>query len=320
MRDVSPLRTVASLALLFSLACGGAAPPAAEPDVDPAVAEARAVVAELTGIHPPRSADEPGSMDRAAEAIAARFRAIGLAPRIDAFDVAGTTYENVVALIGSGDRPRIVVGAHYDVFDARPGADDNASGVAALLGVARLLAGRELGADVELVAFALEEPPFFRTDAMGSSVHARALKRAGVPVRAMLSLEMLGYYCEAPGCQRYPDPSLADRFGDTGDFVAVVGREADASVLGRLGPAMAAATDLRAVWLPAPADLDALDWSDHLSFWNEGFPAVLVTDTAFLRNPHYHQASDLPETLDYDRLAKAAQAVAAGIAALAGPL
>jgi Zn-dependent M28 family amino/carboxypeptidase len=210
-----------------------------------------------------------------------------------------------------------VVGAHYDVFGDLPGADDNASGVAALLAVAKLLAHRPLGADVELVAYALEEPPTYRTSAMGSVRHARALKAAGVRVRAMLSLEMLGYYDDAPGSQEFESPSLRERFGDRGNFVAVVGREEEAGLLAAIEPALRAASDLPVALLAAPKSTPGIDRSDHRSFWQEGFPALLVTDTAYLRNPHYHQATDLPATLDYVRLAKAARAAAAAVEALA---
>jgi Zn-dependent M28 family amino/carboxypeptidase len=309
----SPIAFAAALAV--GLACSGAVPRSAGVDL---AADARAVVTELAGMAPPRSAEHPDSMARAADGIAERFRAAGLAPWIDGYEVEGATYRNVGVLIGTGKRERIVVGAHYDVYRDLPGADDNASGVAALLGVARLLADRALGADVELVAYALEEAPFYRTDDMGSVRHARALASSGVSVRAMFALEMVGYYADAPGSQEYHDPSLRERFGDRGNFLAVIGRPPERPVLHAIEPAMRAASDLPVWSLAAPPGTPAIDRSDHASFWNEGFRAVLVTDTAFLRNPHYHQASDLPATLDYERLAKAARAVAAAVVALAG--
>ena len=156
------------------------------------------------------------------------------------------------ARIGTGARERIVVGAHYDVFGDLPGADDNASGVAALLAVAQRLAKRPLAADVELVAYALEEMPHYRTDAMGSVRHARALRAAGVRVRAMLSLEMLGYYDDAPGSQEFESAVLRERFGDRGNFVAVVGRAEEAALLAAIEPAMRAASDLPVAFLAAP--------------------------------------------------------------------
>ena len=276
------------------------------------------MVEELAGLEPPRSAAHPESMARAARAIFARFAVLGLGPRLETYEVGRETYANVHALIGTGARDRVVVGAHYDVFGDLPGADDNASGVAALLLVAKLLADRPLGADVELVAYALEEMPHYRTGAMGSARHARALRTAGTRVRAMLSLEMLGYYDDATGSQAYENPALGERFGDRGNFVAVVGREEEADLLASIGPTMRAASDLPVALLAAPKGTPGIDRSDHRSFWQEGIPALLVTDTAYLRNPHYHRPTDLPATLDYARLVKAARAAAAAIEALAG--
>ena len=300
---------------VLAAACAG---PATAPPADLA-AEARAVVEELAGLEPARSAGHPESMARAARAVAARFALLGLGPHLEAFEVEGETYANVHALLGTGARDRIVVGAHYDVFGDMPGADDNASGVAALLAVAKLLAEEPLGADVELVAYALEERPHSHTDAMGSVRHARALKASGVRVRAMLSLEMLGYYDDAPGSQRFESPALRERFGDRGNFLAVVGREEEAALLAAIEPALRAASEVPVALLAAPRGTRGIDRSDHRSFWTQGFPALLVTDTADLRNPHYHQPTDLPATLDYERLAKAARAAAAAVEALAGP-
>jgi Zn-dependent M28 family amino/carboxypeptidase len=309
-------RSARFLAFVAAIAAACASPADAPADL---AAEARAVVEELAGLAPARSAAHPESMARAARAIAARFALLGLAPELDEYDVEGATYANVHALIGTGARERVVVGAHYDVFGNMPGADDNASGVAALLAVAKLLADRPLGADVELVAYALEERPHSHTDAMGSVRHARALKETGVRVRAMLSLEMLGYYDDAPGSQRFESPALRERFGDRGNFLAVVGREEEAGLLAAIEPAMRAASDLPVAFLAAPKGIRGIDRSDHRSFWAQGFPALLVTDTADLRNPHYHQPTDLPATLDYERLVKAARAATAAVQGLAGP-
>lgn len=280
----------------------------------------RGVVEALASIEPPRNAEHPESLERAAHFIAARMKEAGLAPELQPFAVETVEYYNVSALLGSGARPRIVVGAHYDVFGPNPGADDNASGVAALLHVGAKLAARELPADVELVAYALEEPPHFRAASMGSAHHAQALADAGVKVTAMLSLEMLGYYSDAPGTQQYPDPGLAQYFPSAGNFIAVLARSEDALLLERVRIAMSGASDLRAYALSGPPELRGIDQSDHLNYWHHGFPAVLVTDTAFLRNPHYHKPSDRPETLDYARLEKAADGVYAAVVDLAtGP-
>lgn len=277
----------------------------------------RGVVEALAAVDPPRNADHPESLERAAQFIAGSMKASGLAAELQPFKVDGKQYYNVAALVGPGGRKRIVVGAHYDVHGAHPGADDNASGVAALLQIASKLAAQPLSLDVELVAYALEEPPHFGTDNMGSAHHARALTRAGIEVVVMLSLEMLGYYTDAPDSQKYPQPGLNRYFPSTGNYIAVLGLSDDAALLERVRSAMNAATDLKTYTLSGPPEFPGISQSDHVNYWRQGFPALLVTDTAYFRNPHYHQASDTPKTLDYGRLQKAADAVHAAVVNLA---
>jgi Zn-dependent M28 family amino/carboxypeptidase len=273
----------------------------------------RGVVEALATIDPPRSAAHPESLERAARFIAAQLTAAGLKPELQPFRVGSNQYFNVSALVGSGNRKRIVVGAHYDVYGENPGADDNASGIAALLQIASKVASQSLPLDVELVAFALEEPPYFGSENMGSVHHARALARSGTQVAVMFSLEMLGYYSDEPGSQKYPQPHLANYFSTTGNYIAVLGLSDDAQLLEQIRKAMSAATDLKAFTLSGPPDFPGISQSDHFNYWRQGFPAVLVTDTANFRNPHYHQDSDKPETLDYVRLQKAADAVHAAV-------
>jgi Zn-dependent M28 family amino/carboxypeptidase len=277
----------------------------------------RGVVETLAGVDPPRNAANPESLARVAQFIAERMSAAGLKPRFDTFEVGGAEYHNVSALIGSGRPPRIVVGAHYDVFGDLAGADDNASGVAALLNIGARLAKRELVKDVELVAYTLEEPPHFDTENMGSARHARALAAAGVKVVTMFSLEMLGYYTDEPNSQGYPDEQLLKYFPTTGNFLAILGRSEDSPLLQSIRRKMAAGNPLKVYALSSSTDLPGIANSDHMNYWRHGVPAFLVTDTAFFRNPHYHKASDRPETLDYGRLQQAADSVYAAVVALA---
>lgn len=279
---------------------------------------ARGVVEALAAIDPPRNAEHPESLERAATFIAGRMTAAGHSPELRPFRVGAAQYYNVSALIGSGERKRIVVGAHYDVHGNTPGADDNASGVAALLHVASKLAAKAPAIDVELVAYALEEPPHFDTADMGSAHHAKALADAGVEVVVMLSLEMLGYYSDEPDSQKYPQPGLARYFPSTGNYLAVLGLSDDGPFLERIRNAMSRVTDLKVFALSGPPDFPGMSQSDHVNYWRQGFPAALITDTAYFRNPHYHQASDRPETLDYYRLQKAADAVYNAVMDLAG--
>jgi hypothetical protein len=226
---------------------------------------------------------------------------------------------------GSSHAPLLVIGAHYDSHgDASaggqlprgysadthtPGADDNASGVAGLIELARLLGRTPQKRPIELVAYALEEPPHFRTEHMGSVWHARSMTDARRDVELMVSLEMIGTFSDAPDSQSYPFPGMQHLYSDRGDFIAVVGMMADFNMSRRVKALMLGASDLPVYSINAPRLIPGIDFSDHRSYWDRGIPAVMVTDTAFMRNKHYHQASDTYEKLDYARMAKVVQGV-----------
>ncbi len=262
----------------------------------------------------PRDHAHPENLDRAAAYIREVFEGFGLTAWEQPFG--RDQYRNVVARLGPQEGARIVVGAHYDAAGEHPAADDNASGVAGLLELARLWAGRVPRVPMEFVAYTLEEPPYFATPMMGSAVHARSLREEGAEVRAMISLEMLGYFRDEPGSQRYPTSMFKLFYPSVGNFIVVVGRWADAGLTRRLKAAMLGATDLPIESINAPRILPGVDFSDHRNYWNEGYPAVMVTDTSFYRNPNYHRPEDTPDTLDYHRMAKAVDAVSAALEAL----
>jgi len=266
----------------------------------------------------PRDAEHPENLERAAAYVRARFAAQVGHAELQPFVVDGRTHHNVIARLGPADGERIVVGAHYDAAAPGIGADDNASGVAGLIELAGLLARAELATCVELVAFALEEPPYFRTRSMGSFTHAEALRREGVRVRAMLSLEMIGCFRDEPGSQSYPAPGLTFLYPPRGDFIAVVGCLGQAGLVRSVKRAMRAATELPVRSINAPRWLPGVDFSDQLHYWDAGFDAVMITDTAFYRNPRYHTAADTPETLDYRRMAAVVEGVCAAVRALDG--
>ncbi|MCD6043804.1 MAG: peptidase [Burkholderiales bacterium] len=214
------------------------------------------------------------------------------------FESAGRRVRNIES--GAGD---IVVGAHYDTVPGSPGADDNASGVAVLIELASMLRHRK----IRFVAFANEEAPYFLGPEMGSFVYAR---ERGAGVKAMFSLEMLGYYRDAPGSQTYPAP-LGLFYPDRADFIAFVG---DLGALGLVRKSIGAFrrnAKFPSEGLAAPAIIPGVSWSDHWSFRQHGYPAVMVTDTAFYRYPHYHLPSDTPEKLDYERMARVTLGLAA---------
>ena len=204
----------------------------------------------------------------------------------------------------------VVVGAHYDTVPGSPGADDNASGVAVLIELARM------GLPARFVAFANEEMPYFQSGEMGSHAWATRAHRAGDRISAMLSLEMLGYYRDAPGTQHYPPP-LGWFFPDRANFIAFVGDLGARSLVRRSVGLFRTHAKFPSEGVAAPAGIPGVTWSDHWSFREHGYPAIMVTDTAFYRYPHYHLPSDTPEKLDYLRMARVTLGLAAVIKDLA---
>lgn len=207
---------------------------------------------------------------------------------------------------GDPSQNTIVVGAHYDVWSALPGADDNASGVAGLLELTRLIKQQSplLTSRIEFVAYTLEEPPFFDTDLMGSFVHARSLKENNRKVSLMLSLEMIGYFSELPNSQNYPVPFLNNIYSDKGNFIALVGEFGEWFITRKAKTYFQQLTDLPVFSINTTKYMEGIDWSDHLSYWKQGYPALMVTDTSFLRNTNYHKAADTADLLDYKKSAQ----------------
>ena len=202
-----------------------------------------------------------------------------------------------------GDDEIIVVGAHYDTVAGSPGADDNASGVAAMIAIARTLADSQLKHTVRFVAFANEEPPFFATSQMGSFRYAQRCRERKEKIIAMFSLETIGYFNDAPKSQQYPS-ILHLIYPSSANFIAFVSNLKSRALLRRSAREFRKATDVPAESGALPEFIAGVSWSDQWAFWQCGYPAVMVTDTALFRNPHYHTATDRPETLDYDRLTR----------------
>ena len=197
----------------------------------------------------------------------------------------------------------VVVGAHYDSVAGAPGANDNGSGVAGVLELARLLSSWKPRHTWRLVLFANEEPPYFYTDLMGSADYARKSKARGERIAAMFSLETIGYYSDAPGSQRYPFP-FSFFYPDRGDFLAFVGNLPSRRLVRETIGAFRVHARFPSEGVAAPAFIPGVDWSDHLNFWREGWPALMITDTAPFRYPYYHTAHDTPDKIDYERLAR----------------
>lgn len=291
--------------------------PVATLAVDPAALEAD--VRHLVEAFPGRSEARPEVLWAASAWIAQVLREAGGRVAFQDYPVEGRTYRNVRAFFGPETGARVVVGAHYDACRGLPGADDNASGVAGLLALARSFHDHPPAGPVELVAYTLEEPPHFRQPTMGSARHVAALLGEGAKVKAMLCLEMLGTYQDAPGSQRYPVPGLGLLYPDRGNFLVVVGDLASPRLVRKVKGAMAGASPMPVRSINAPSFVTGVDFSDHRSYWAAGIPAVMVTDTAFFRNPRYHTAQDTPETLDYRRMAQAVQGLRSAVEALTAP-
>jgi Zn-dependent M28 family amino/carboxypeptidase len=263
----------------------------------------RADVVALAGTIGERNLFRLEALNQAAAYISAQLAAAGYAVREQAFQAEGRTVKNLEATLpGSG--PEIVIaGAHYDSVAGSPGANDNASGVAALLALARSMAGKRFARTVRFVAFVNEEPPWFQTSAMGSLVYAREAAARREPIVAMLSLETVGYYSDRMGSQSYPAP-LNFFYPKTGNFIGFVGNLGSRDLVRRVTRVFREHSRFPSEGAAAPAALPGIGWSDHWAFWRHGFAAVMVTDTALFRYPQYHSPLDTPEIVDYERLAR----------------
>ena len=260
-----------------------------------------------------RSVRHPNNLRRTADFIYAFFESIQVPVRREPYLYRELSVSNVVAELSFGSTPsrHYLVGAHYDSVTGTVGADDNASAVAVLLETARELravaGSRSLDLKVTFVAFALEEPPVYGTRFMGSRVYAANARREKLALDGMICLEMVGYTCREPGCQRYPFPLMFFGYPKEGNFIGIVGNFGSRSFSRRLAKSFHQNPRLPVVSLSVPLNgwiLPAVRLSDHASFWDKGFPAVMVTDSAFFRNPHYHLPSDTMDKLDLGFMAE----------------
>jgi Peptidase family M28 len=290
----------------------GTMPTNASPAVDTVKLEQH--VHMLSQTLAPRDQSHLENLDAAADYIRTELTRRGGRVSEQPYKVKERLFRNVIASFGPEAGERIVIGAHYDACDPLPGADDNASGVAGLIELAGLLSAHPPALCVDLVAYTLEEPPYFATTAMGSYMHAEQLRKSGVEVRLMMSLEMIGYFTDAPHSQKYPAAAMALFYPDTGNFITVGGRFGEASLTRRIKAIMKSASDLPVYSFTAPDGAYGIDFSDNRNYWYFEYPAVIVSDTAFFRNRNYHTAADTADTLDYARMAKVVQGVYAVVA------
>jgi hypothetical protein len=295
----------------------GALPPLS--DEERAIsAELRAHVALLAVETADRNVFLHGTLEAAANYIHSAFASMGYTVELQEFTAQEKPVRNLSVEIRGGSRPEeiVIFGAHYDAVAGCPGANDNASGVAALLAVARHAKSQNFSRSVRFVAFVNEEPPFFQTAEMGSLVYARAARQRGEKIVAMLSLETIGYYSDAPGSQKYPAP-FGMLYPDTGNFITFVANYKSRALLHRVISAFRENTQFPSEGAAAPEWIPGIGWSDHWAFWKEGYPAVMVTDTALFRYPHYHTSRDTPDQPDYDRMARVVSGLSHVLRALA---
>jgi hypothetical protein len=300
----------------------GTPPPLAPPQA--AVRDAlRRDVQKLAGEIGERNLPRYEALTAAAQFLESSLAAAGFPVERQGFEVwtpAGMRRtHNLIAELGGSAHPEevVIIGAHYDSVEGTPGADDNASGAAAVLALARGFAGGKPARTLRFLLFANEEPPYFRGDSMGSLVYAKRCRARGDNVVAMLSLETIGYFSDQPASQQYPFP-INLLYPSTGDFLGFVGNVGSRGLVRRAVAAFRGAARIPSEGLAAPSLITGIDWSDHWSFWRQGYPGIMVTDTALFRNPHYHRPTDTPEKLDYDRLALVVEGLQAVVCDLTG--
>jgi hypothetical protein len=266
----------------------------------------RGHVVRLSESRPGRNIIATDNLTPARNYIAKQFSDIGFNPRYQSYDIEGDEYSNIIVDIPSPVKgaPVLIVGAHYDSVENSPGANDNASGVAALIEIGRYFSIHQpLHNHLRLIAFANEEPPFFHTDEMGSLVYAKTLSIRNETVLGMISLETIGYYTDAKGSQKYP--RVFDLiYSDQGNFLSFVGNFQSRNLLTSSIALFRKQSKVPSQGVVSPAFVPGVGWSDHWSFWKVGLNAIMVTDTALYRYQHYHESTDTPEKLNYQYYAK----------------
>ena len=272
--------------------------------------ELRADVQKLAGEIGERNMWHYRQLNAAADFIEDSFSRAGLHPRRDSYQMHGQACHNVEAeipgraqatAVSSPPPSIIVIGAHYDSVFGSPGANDNGSGVAATLALARRFAVSKPNHTLRFVAFVNEEPPYFLSDEMGSLIYARRCKERGDRIDAMISLETIGYFSDTPNSQTYPSPGLGIFYPKVGNFIGFVSNIQSRALLRRVIASFRKHAKIPSEGAALPGFVPGVSWSDQWSFWRNGYPAIMVTDTAPFRYPYYHSSNDTPDKLDYDR-------------------
>ena len=294
--------------------------PPADTALTALAADLHAGVAHLAGEIGERNVrNRPQALGQAADWITAQFRAAGYEVGRQTYPVSGQLCRNLDAENRGTAHPQelVIVGAHYDTVAGTAGANDNSSGVAAVLALARRFHSRKTQRTLRFVAFVNEEPPYFQTNQMGSRIYARQCRDRHEHVVAMLSLETIGYYRDEPGSQNYPTPFWL-LYPSTGNFIGFIGNFSSRELVRRLIESFRRHESFPSEGAALPEPFPGVGFSDQWSFWQEGYPAVMVTDTAMYRYPYYHLPQDTIEQIDFDRMARVVRGLEKAIAELAG--
>jgi Peptidase family M28 len=271
-------------------------------------AELKKHVEKLSVDFYPRNHLNTTNLDKTADYIKSEFSKTNGRVFEQEYLIDNLKYRNIVCELGNGLGKRIVIGAHYDSAFDTPGADDNASGVSGLIELAKLIDSHNLSTSIELVAYSLEEPPYFATEKMGSYHHAKSLRDENQEVDLMISLEMIGYFSDEWHSQKYPFPLMDFLYPTTGNFILITGTFGNAATVRNVKYEMSG-NGLDVYSANIPTNIAGSDLSDHRNYWKFGFDAIMITDTAYFRNRNYHTKIDTFEKLDYSRMAKVVDGV-----------
>lgn len=269
----------------------------------------------LTEIYPPRNHENLHSLKKVSDHIAAEMDKAGAVASYQSWMAGENEYTNVLCSYLPEKQKRLIIGAHYDVCGNTPGADDNASAVAGLLETIRLIfdSKPDLDFGIDFAAYCLEEPPYFGTKLMGSYIHAQSISHNRDNILGMICYEMIGYFSDVPGSQKFPDPRLAMIYPNTGNFIMAVGSDKYSAFNERVYKGMKKNPNIDVQIVNLPSEVGLSDMSDQRNYWKFGIPAMMINDTSFMRNPNYHQLTDTIDTLDFYKMSEVINCVKSAI-------
>jgi hypothetical protein len=306
MRNAAAMKKFYSIIILWALLSLLTCRWEQKPEIPVSVKRLTADVQTLASINPPRNHQNVSSLDRAADYIYKEFSQCTTRVEIQRYPVNDKEYKNVIASFGPMNGERIIVGAHYDVCGDQPGADDNATGAAAVLELARLLSRLKpkLKRRIDLVTYSLEEPPYFRTPYMGSAVHAASLAKAKTKVHVMINIDMIGYFSETGKPHRLVSSFIKPGTVVPGNTTCILGKEGEEKITGTIKKHMTQNSSIAVLALNLPMGTTGMDFSDHLNYWENNYPAVMITNFLVCPNFNYHKPTDTIDKLNFEKIAE----------------